>query len=1084
MARTLAGTTDGGQTDAREQTILSTHSTDSGSVTVPGNEFISHAELIRDGHDLVLKTPDGSIVIEGYFLAEPAPDIVSPEGAVLTPGLVSSFVHSPPQYAQLGTLNDTTPVGSVQEVSGEVTVTRTNGTVENVQIGTPIFQGDVVETDAAGAVNIVFIDETSFAVSENARLAIDEYVFDPVSQSGESNFSVLRGIFVFTSGLIGRDDPDDVQIETPVGSIGIRGTTIAGNVDTGEITVVEGAIVLRTHGGQEVTLAGQFETARFDGGNEIIPMGQLNANDVAAKFSSIGKVTPSFFNAIGRSPQNDNGDKETAPEESSSEEAAGDEAAGEEASAEETATDESGTENAGETTETQKTAAEPSETTTTTTANTSTGTTTTSTNTLASDTLAISGYGTSLTGTDSTGSSSATDSSVSGTTTADTTTTDSSQSISTPQATNGTTANDAPYTETTDDTTTSRNDFDLAASRPGVFALVSGNLNQNGIAIAALGDIDKDGDIEFGYLSYTSGDDLVIEKFSGTSFESRNTALVSDGAAWSDVTQILNATLAGLGDVNGDGKADYIVGMPGRAANVSEAPTYSGNVRIGTATLIDSGGTAMSADDGFGYSVAALGDINLDGFADFAFSAPNSNGGKGGVYTIWGSATTLDGPIDLYNLGSLGIELQGPGIGSAYGEDIHSAGDFNGDGMGDLIIGAPGSNKAFVMAGGDFSNTLLAISGPAGSVVAENFGHGVLGGIDLNDDSYDDIIVAGDGEAWIVYGGQTGMLDVSTMTATQGFKVIANDPNDGGSWRITNGGTAGDFNGDGYADMVVVTTIPDASAGGYANDIYIVYGGRNPDADGDGIVNVMSLDEQGKAFKMIWDGAFNGDDLNVSVAGDVNGDGFDDLMVANELTGEILMVYGRDAENVVLKGQDIEAMEVDQSLVGGSGADILGDGGKTGLSMKGGAGNDILEVGTFIGDQHRVLDGGSDIDTLRIVGVSANPSGLDFSLVDRLSSIERIDMANDQNDKITLDTKAIFDMADGTLFHYYGNGSDDAYTLRINGESGDELTIQGAHANEWMSNADANEAGYTGYVHESGNYAVLVDNDVTVNVLP
>ena len=74
-------------------------------------------------------------------------------------------------------------------------------------------------------------------------------------QTKAQDFSVLKGVFVFTSGLIGREDPDDVNIDTPSGSIGIRGTIIAGDTNSGEITVVEGAIVLRDFAGNEMTLA-------------------------------------------------------------------------------------------------------------------------------------------------------------------------------------------------------------------------------------------------------------------------------------------------------------------------------------------------------------------------------------------------------------------------------------------------------------------------------------------------------------------------------------------------------------------------------------------------------------------------------------------------------------------------------------------------------------------------------------------------------------------------------------------------------------------------------------------------------------
>lgn len=268
-------------------------------INLPEASFVTDADMQRDGMDLVLNGPDGAIVIEGYFMADPAPNLVAPNGQTLTPQLVDSFVHSSMQYADAGSMNDASPVGSIQELTGDATVTRVDGTIETVQLGTPIYQGDVVATGPDGAVNIVFADETSFAVSEDARLAIDEYVYDPATESGTTSFSVLKGLFVFTSGLIGRDDPDDVNIETPVGSIGIRGTIIMGDVNAGEITVVEGAIVLRGFDGKEVTLANQFETAKFSpSGGEIQMMGQLAAADMMSKFSSMSDVSGALFSSI------------------------------------------------------------------------------------------------------------------------------------------------------------------------------------------------------------------------------------------------------------------------------------------------------------------------------------------------------------------------------------------------------------------------------------------------------------------------------------------------------------------------------------------------------------------------------------------------------------------------------------------------------------------------------------------------------------------------------------------------------------------------------------------------------------------
>lgn len=309
MAR-MADGLHGGAPAETHKTVVSAAGED--HIQIPNADFVRHAELSREGQDLVIHGPDGSvIVVEGYFSASPAPSLDAPGGLSLTPGLVHSFLNAGGEVdiAAAGTHNDASPVGKVQDVSGHATVTHPDGTSETISIGTPIFEGDVVETDDQGAVNILFTDESTFAVSESARLAIDQYVFDPGTDSGASNFSMLRGLFVFTSGLIGREDPDDVSIETPMGSIGIRGTIIAGNADTGVITVVEGAIVLRTHDGQEATLATRFETARFDTAtNSIEMMGTRESSDLGENFSSMSSVAPAFFTGIGVGNQHpDNG---------------------------------------------------------------------------------------------------------------------------------------------------------------------------------------------------------------------------------------------------------------------------------------------------------------------------------------------------------------------------------------------------------------------------------------------------------------------------------------------------------------------------------------------------------------------------------------------------------------------------------------------------------------------------------------------------------------------------------------------------------------------------------------------------------
>ena len=205
-------------------------------VTLPSGESATSAQFMREGTDLYLKSPDGhTIKIEGYFSHDPAPDLVSADGSHLPHQLVDSFLlpQHPGEYAAAGAhaVNDSSAVGKITQVVGDATVIHPDGSHLKADVGVAIHQGDIVETSAKGAVHILFADNTTFAISESARLAIDEYVYNPQEHSGTSFFSMLQGVFVYTSGLIGKDDPSDVKIETPVGSIGIRGTVVACDIN-------------------------------------------------------------------------------------------------------------------------------------------------------------------------------------------------------------------------------------------------------------------------------------------------------------------------------------------------------------------------------------------------------------------------------------------------------------------------------------------------------------------------------------------------------------------------------------------------------------------------------------------------------------------------------------------------------------------------------------------------------------------------------------------------------------------------------------------------------------------------------------
>ncbi|NBX65861.1 MAG: hypothetical protein EBQ96_02580 [Proteobacteria bacterium] len=300
----VLSTTDKSATPAvsDNRTVLSPDA--SGTIHIPEGMEVGSLNFTREGQNLVLTAPDGTVlVIEGYFSAAEAPLILSEGGAMLSPQLVQSFLKTSGdvEVAASETASDKSPVGEVTEVNGEATVTRADGTKEKITSGTDIYEGDIVETDAKGAVNIKFVDDSTFAVSENARLAIDDFSFNAADQSGTTGVSILRGVFMFTSGLVGRENPDAVTINTPVGSIGIRGTIIGGEISENgqsQISVIEGAIVVRNGSGEQI-LSQQFETVTLTGyNNPIQNIGVLDANAFSQSYSSIRSVAPDLFTSI------------------------------------------------------------------------------------------------------------------------------------------------------------------------------------------------------------------------------------------------------------------------------------------------------------------------------------------------------------------------------------------------------------------------------------------------------------------------------------------------------------------------------------------------------------------------------------------------------------------------------------------------------------------------------------------------------------------------------------------------------------------------------------------------------------------
>lgn len=146
----------------------------------------------------------------------------------LLPGLAWGQGDSvrPPAIAELK------PIGKVQNVTGAVTIEHTGAVVVQANLpgrGLPqtkvddlVYQGDVVETGANGTVGIIFGDGTSFNVSKNARMEINEFIYDPKGTSNSTLFNLTKGTFTFLAGKTAQTG--NMKVETPVGTMGIRGT--------------------------------------------------------------------------------------------------------------------------------------------------------------------------------------------------------------------------------------------------------------------------------------------------------------------------------------------------------------------------------------------------------------------------------------------------------------------------------------------------------------------------------------------------------------------------------------------------------------------------------------------------------------------------------------------------------------------------------------------------------------------------------------------------------------------------------------------------------------------------------------------
>jgi hypothetical protein len=308
-----------------------------------------------------------------------------------------------------------------------------------------------------------------------------------------------------------------------------------------------------------------------------------------------------------------------------------------------------------------------------------------------------------------------------------------------------------------------------------------------------------------------------------------------------------------------------------------------------------------AAGDFSGLVVASAGDVNRDGFPDLIIGAPtlsfylDPTQARSSSYVVFGKASGFSN-LDLANLGSAGFRIDGAAFSNNLAFSVASAGDVNGDGFADLIIGAAGADpsgrsgagSSYVVFGkaSGFSNLDLANLGSAGfridGVAVEDFsGSDVASAGDVNGDGFADLIIgayAADpsgrtlaGSSYVVFGKASGFsnLDLANL-GSAGFRIDGAAGFDFSGYSFA---SAGDVNGDGFADLIIGAWAADPSGRDGAGSSYVVFG----KASGFSNLDLANLGSAG--FRI--DGAASDDFSGYSVAsaGDVNGDGFADLII-------------------------------------------------------------------------------------------------------------------------------------------------------------------------------------------------------------
>lgn len=433
----------------------------------------------------------------------------------------------------------------------------------------------------------------------------------------------------------------------------------------------------------------------------------------------------------------------------------------------------------------------------------------------------------------------------------------------------------------------------------------------------------------------------------------RNAGATFTGSAANDK---LGHSLAAAGDVNGDGVGDFLVGAPQNSGDVINDPPGRVYLFFGAPGVTLGGPAATTADVTFigndngwqtGYAVAGAGDVDGDGYDDVLIGAPraetNGNTQSGRAWLIWGDPA-LSGSIDLSTLPSaLGVTINGAQFGDLLGAALSGAGDMDGDGLPDLLLGANGEGTAegangrgaaYVLYGDAALPALVEIEAPVGASVtkfvgvagSDDTGESLAGAGDVDGDGLADVILgaerapagaATNGAAYIVYGDPALPATVNLATLGALGTTISGAVNGDQFGHDVAGG--GDVNDDGFADPVIGGFTVKVGSVTEAGRVYLLFGG--PALGNAFLSSAIGVSKGGLTF----DGIDANDRAGAGVAagGDFNGDGVSDLaLTANggdpngdANAGEVYLFFGRNS--LVLGSVALGALEEEGLVLAG-----------------------------------------------------------------------------------------------------------------------------------------------------------------------